>query len=363
MNVWPWSPVCRLTRCVRTASLLVALACLPAVNADEPQLRWELGPTGTRASLRGVSAPSSRVVWVCGSQATVLLSLDGGSSWTDCSPTHLQDLEIRSIHAWSARKACVASAGTPAIILLTMDGGRNWQQVYAASRAGAFFDGLRFWDERRGIAFSDPVEGRLLILSTDDGGESWNPLPADSLPVALEHEVGFAASNSSLALGPQGQVWIGTGGVPATHSRIHWRSHWQDPWMVSSCPIPSGSTQGVFSIAYAQGRLLAVGGDYRSQAPSSSTDSHSTLSVAISDDQGRTWRAARKGPVGFRSSVVYQNLGGRGMWVTAGPTGSDCAEDGDRWQRFSDAGFHALATGGSEVFAVGSQGRFAKLRY
>ena len=37
---------------------------------------WELGPTGTKASLRGLSAPSDAVLWACGSQSTVV-SLDG----------------------------------------------------------------------------------------------------------------------------------------------------------------------------------------------------------------------------------------------------------------------------------------------
>ena len=37
---------------------------------------------------------------------------------------------------------------------------------------------MAFWDRDHGIAMSDPVDGRFLIITTDDGGKTWNQVPA-----------------------------------------------------------------------------------------------------------------------------------------------------------------------------------------
>ena len=32
---------------------------------------------------------------------------------------------------------------------------------------------MAFWDDRHGIALSDPIGGRLFLLATDDAGATW----------------------------------------------------------------------------------------------------------------------------------------------------------------------------------------------
>lgn len=321
-------------------------------------LKWELGPTGTKASLRGIVAPSDQIIWACGSGGKVVRSVDAGSSWIECGPEGMTDLEFRSIYAWDDSQACIASAGSPAIILRTKDSGGNWQEVFRHESEKAFFDGLLFWDHKRGIAFSDPVGVSLLVVETEDGGRTWQQVPTDLLSHTVDGEAGFAASNSSMAIGANGHVWIGTGGAKLDQSRVHYRSGWQQKWSVGLCPIPSDASQGIFSIASTPGQLIAVGGDYRPQA-------NSPLTVAISNDDGRTWRAAKRSVKAFRSAVLRlpEDRSRQAVWVTIGPTGSDWSKDGEVWHRFSDFGFHALARGDNSVFAVGSEGRFAILRF
>lgn len=334
-------------------------------QADAENLAWELGPTGTRASLRGLCAATDQVIWACGSGGAVIRSLDGGSSWTEVGPARFTELEFRSIHAWSEQRACIASAGTPAVILSTLDGGDSWQETYRHQSPQAFFDGLRFWDENRGVAFSDPVDGKLLIVETHDGGKSWSEIDRNLLPASRDGEAGFAASNSALALGRDGRVWIGTGGVVANTSRVFQRPGWEAKWQTSHCPIPSSAAAGIFSIARHSKQLVAVGGDYRAGEVSK-------LTAAVSTDDGASWSAATHPPPAYRSAVVAmpaQWSGGstRVRYVTTGPTGSDISTDGHHWiplnaQADASQGFHALATSPHEVFAVGSDGRFARLK-
>ena len=356
------------TKCCATMKTMlgwfVCLCCLSAAVAvaEEISAEWELGPTGTKASLRGLSAPSERWLWAAGSSATIIRSEDGGSSWVDCSPSGYPQLEFRSIHAWNNTTACAASAGTPAVILRTTDAGRNWTQVYSHPAAEAFFDGLRFWDEQRGIAFSDPVGGKLLIVSSQDAGRTWTAEAAEKLPQTLEHEAGFAASNSALCIGEGGAVWIGTGGAERPFSRVHLRTAWDAGWQVVDCPLPSGAAQGIFSIAIDGDQLVAVGGDYR-------PDNNLQPTAAGSSDGGLSWQVADVPPAAFRSAVVAlpglqhaasSRAGTRGF-IATGPKGSDFSIDGRRWEAFSTHGFHALTVASTTIFGVGADGRFGRL--
>jgi photosystem II stability/assembly factor-like uncharacterized protein len=317
-------------------------------------LAWELGPTGTKASLRGISAPTDDIVWACGSQSTVVRSTDAGSSWSDCGPEQYASLEFRSIHAWDDQRACIASAGTPAVILRTEDAGQSWRVVYEHSSPQAFFDGLKFWDEDRGIAFGDPVDGRLLIVETDDAGATWHVVDRDLVPAALVGEAGFAASNSAMHVASGGRVWIGTGGSVGHTTRLLTRESWGTAWNTRLVPFHSGPSQGIFSVASGADPafVVAVGGDYRPDAESATTAAYST-------DGGETWQPARQPPPAFRSAVVATDAA---AFLATGPTGTDISRDGIYWQAMSNVGFHALARSPNHVYAVGADGRFAVLR-
>ena len=348
-----------------TKILFVAVTLLFVTEsfADEGKLKWELKPTGSKASLRGLSTPSDRAIWACGSNATVIRSEDGGESWIACAPSQFasQEIEFRSIHAWDTKTACIATAGTPAVILRTDNGGLNWSKCYEANSEKAFFDGLRFWDRNRGIAFSDPVDGRLLIVETEDGGRHWQPVSDSLLPKAATGEAGFAASNSSLEIGAEGAAWIGTGGTEAKQANIYYRQQFGAHWTPVGCPMPSAAAAGVFSIAASPELLVALGGDYR-------PDANSTITGCFSKDGGRSWSKLEVQPVAFRSAVVglstilrFSRPPWSIRWLAVGPTGSDFSRDGLKWENFSTRGFHALSAAQGEIYAVGSDGRFAKL--
>lgn len=356
--------------CVLTVMLLANLFVGAKALAE-----WELGPTGVKASLRGLHACDDEVIWACGSSATVIRSSDGGSSWEACGPDGFEGIEFRSIHAWTSKRAIIASAGAPAVILRTEDGGESWLQVYKNEEEAAFFDGLRFYTPERGMAFSDPVDGRLLIVETRDGGMHWLEVEPNAIAKALEGEAGFAASNSGLYCDNLGNAWIGTGGADSQLSRVYFRAAGSRNWQAQDCPLVSGPSKGIFSISAipsqeqsaspgqstAQGKstLVAVGGDYR-------PGENSETVACYSKDLGATWEPAKSPPPAFRSAVIgFQfPLDGEtedSIWVCTGPTGTDVSKDGIHWQAYSDRGFHVLAEGEEKVFAAGADGRFAVL--
>ena len=338
---------------------LATLGCWTLPNlVYAQQLHWQESSTGCDSSLRGLSVVDDRTLWASGAKATVVRSVDAGTSWQSCGPQGFAQLEFRSIVAVDDQTATIASAGTPAVILHTLDGGRTWNESFRHPSSTAFIDGLRFWDRERGIAFSDPVDGRILIMTTADAGLTWQSVAPENIPLATENEGGFAASNSALCVGNGGRAWIGTGGTKSLTSRIYVTSDYGKSWSVRPCPLNSDATAGVFSIAlHAELKLLvAVGGDYR-------PDATSTTTAAFSRDSGQDWQLAVQPPAAFVSAVSLASTDRRTkILIATGPTSSFMSTDGDNWKQFSSSGFHVLETSPSgRVFAVGSGGRFGKL--
>lgn len=326
-------------------------------NANEP---WQLFDTQTQASLRGLAAVDSKFAWACGSKGTIVRTTDGGSTWNAKPIPGLESVEIRSIHVWDADNAIVATAGQPAKILKTVDGGSNWSTVYEHGSPQAFFDGLRFWDTKYGVAFSDPVDGGLLIVTTSDRGETWQEITATSIPPMLENEAGFAASNSTLFAGPAKLAWIGLGGDTGNASRVFRTDDFGQTWTAHPVkPIATGASAGIFSVCFSDEKLgVAVGGDYQKEATAEQN-------IAISDDGGISWREPRGDrPRGFRSCVVSltdPNTEKR-VWYACGPSGCDWSSDRETWQSLSDTGFHTMfKAADNSIWAAGSKGRVARL--
>lgn len=331
--------------------LVTSVVMSSASHADDV---WQSFETRTQASLRGLAAVNKDVAWACGSKGTIVQTIDGGTNWLQHTIPNLHDVEIRSLHAWDRDNAIVATAGQPAMILKTTDRGVTWKTTYEHKSPQAFFDALKFRNERSGLAFSDPVDGSLLLVKTDDGGDSWKRIESEAIPMMDKGEAGFAASNSSLHMFGDDFAWIGLGGGSEGPSRIFRSQDGGIRW--TSYPVPPiarGLSSGVFSIAFeSEFNGVAVGGDYNK----TTVDNQN---IAITRDTGKSWRAPRGNrPRGFRSSVIAVEK----TWLTCGPSGCDWSLDGEDWFAMSDIGFHVItvAADGS-IWAAGSEGRIARM--
>ncbi|MCP3914142.1 MAG: PQQ-binding-like beta-propeller repeat protein [bacterium] len=323
-------------------------------TAKDAAPRWEHQTSGSKASLRGLSAPGGLVCWASGADGTVLRTVDG-KTWEARGVPGADDFDFRSLHAFDAERAFVLSAGAPTRGFLTEDGGMRWQQVYSNDDPKAFFDAVDFWDEKRGIAFSDPVDGKLLVITTEDGGRTWNRVPAEALPESPAGEAGFAASSSCLRVRGTDEAWIGLGGTAG--SRVFRTTDGGRTWSAATTPVRSGeASTGIFSVAFTgESSGVAVGGNYQE---SDATEAN----AAITSDGGATWELVTAAPPsGYRSAVAARAAGGE--LYAVGPSGSDVSNNGGRtWQRFSDEGYHALSVASDgTVWASGSEGRIAKL--
>jgi photosystem II stability/assembly factor-like uncharacterized protein len=323
---------------------------------------WILQPALTRSSFRGLSAVDAKTVWVSGSRARFLRTTDGGATWKLDSIAGDSTSDLRDIHAFDARTAVAISAGPAeqghAKIFRTTDGGATWTTVFTTDQAGVFFDALSFWDRQHGIVMSDPVDGKLFLLVTDDGGTTWTRVAPDGLPPMLPKEAAFAASGTCLTVRGSSDAWIGTGGSDT--ARVFHSTDRGRTWTVASTPIHSGDggSAGIFSVAFSDGRNgVAVGGNY-------SQPRTPYVNVALTTDGGASWQAA-KGPMppGYLSAVTYVPGTRAKTLVAAGLVGTAISTDGGQgWTLVDTLGYNAIAFTGPEDagWAAGDRGRVAK---
>lgn len=313
---------------------------------------WTPQTSNTTASLRAVSVVSAKVAWASGTKGTFLITIDGGETWKAATVPGAADMDFRALHAFDDKTAILMSigAGEKSRIYKTRDGGAKWDVAYTNPDPKGFFDAIAFWDATHGILLGDPVNGHFVIMTTDDGSDTWH---REKTPAAMPEEGAFAASNSSLFVMGSHDVWFGTGGPKG--ARVFRSDDGGKKWSVSTTPIRNDSgSAGIFSIAFMNPLFgIAVGGDYAKPAEASHN-------IAITTDGGKKWTALESGPAGFRSAVVY--LPDRKMWIVTGTSGSDVSTDkGKTWKQFDKSNYNAMGFLLSYAgFAVGPKGAIAR---
>jgi photosystem II stability/assembly factor-like uncharacterized protein len=338
----------------------ILITLLLNICAAEARAQWVAQASGTSVRLRGVSAVSRRVAWVSGASGTYARTVDGGRTWQAGRVPGAAELDFRDVDAFDAETAYLLAIGEGerSRIYKTTDSGRRWTLRFQNRRAAAFYDCMAFWDRRRGLAVSDPVEGRFLVVRTEDGGRTWNEIDAAGMPPALAGEGGFAASGTCVAVGGTANAWFGTGGPEGP--RVFRSDDGGRTWQTANAPLASGKSAGVFSLDFYGSAGAAVGGDYTKEQEAAGN-------AALTFDGGRSWSAleASSRPGGYRSCVAYvPGTHGRTL-VAVGPSGSDYSTNGARtWQPLGAEGFHALSVTplGDTAWAVGENGRVARLK-
>lgn len=349
-----------MTLILRSLIILSTLlfACKKPVD-NLSGLSWEVQESTTDASLRGLVVVSPTVAWASGSSGTFFRTIDGGINWKMGKVADSENLDFRDVHAWDGETALLLSAGRPGKIFKTTDGGKNWVETYSNKSEGVFFNAMDFWDDQNGIAISDPVNGRFLLIRTQDGGETWHAMPGERIPKPAKGEAQFAASGTCLTVYGDSAVWFATGGPVA---RVFRSLNRGKTWAVSETDMLHGaSSQGIFSLTFGTSDFgLLVGGDYKNESADS-------LNAAFTEDSGKTWQIIGKNqPSGFRECVVPIPDASSNIWLAIGPSGSDLSWDnGKSWNPINLSDLHAVdfAPHHNVGWAVGKNGKMVKLSW
>ena len=309
--------------------------CAIGLNAQV----WEVVTSGADSNLRAISAGSldgtvlgKPVVWAAGSNGTVLVSQDEGKRWKRLTVKGGEQLDFRGIVAFDGSTAYLMASGEgeKSRIYKTSNEGADWELLYSDARKEFFLDAIACLSEKECYALGDPIEGKFVVLRTQDG-RRWEALPADDLPPALPKEGAFAAGNSCLAIDRGGGIYFVTGGPAA---RVFHSADAGRTWKTVEVPLAKGNeSSGAFSVAVDSKTIVVVGGNYREPGNSDSA-------AAYSQDGGATWRVAEGHPGGFRSGVAMFD---HSFNVAVGTNGTDMSMDsGAHWKPTEPVALNAL---------------------
>jgi photosystem II stability/assembly factor-like uncharacterized protein len=316
--------------------------------------QWTKQTIDTKAGLRGLSVVNEKIIWASGTGGTVIKTTDGGKNWQVLKVPDAEKLDFRDIEAFDADTAYILSIGEGenSRIYKTINGGKNWKLQFKNTNPKAFFDALAFWDKNNGMAMSDPVNGKYLLMKTTDG-ENWQESGTDKMANAKDGEAAFAASGTCLLTQGKSNIFLVSGGADARVFRSDNRGL---TWFVSETPFIKGSAgSGIFSIAMFDAKRGAiVGGDY--QKPNEITNN-----LAFTTDGGKTWNLG-KGLNGYRSGVAYID---KKTIIAVGASGSDLTTDGGKtWKNLDKENYNAVqAKGKKAIWAVGANGLAAKFKF
>lgn len=339
----------------RTLAAAIAAAGCTAPPPPTPLLTHQV--SGTDVLLQAISVVDRNVVWVSGHGATYARTTDGGTTWHAAHVPGPDSLQFRDVHAVDANTAYLLSAGSGDMsrIYHTTDAGKSWELQFVNDDPSAFFDCFDFWTPTEGVAFSDAVQGQVVILRTEDG-RRWNPLDPTTLPPAAGTEGAFAASGTCLVVAGDSSAWIGTGAGEA--ARIYRTADRGRHWTVHSTPVIGGTpTTGIATlVASGRGRGMAMGGDI------GTADRHDN-NVAVTGDGGVTWTLAS--PTGI-PGAVYGSSAVPGLddaVVAVGPGGIDLTWDyGRTWTTLDPASHWAVGFADQGAgWAVGPAGRITRI--
>ena len=306
-------------------------------------------------SIRALDLASDKSIAFAANDGVFGLYNPQTQQWTTATQNYdTLNLQFRAI-ARTADDFFMLSVGNPALLFKTGENGAM-EVVYKEEHENVFYNAMRFWNSKEGIAIGDPTEECMSIIITRDGGKTWHKVACENLPKIKEGEAAFAASNTNIAI-IGNKAWIATGGMT---SRILFSDDKGKSWQVFETPMINGeATTGTYSIDfYDENNGFAIGGDY------TKPDANNANKMRTSNG-GRTWELVGNGKEpGYRSCVQYvPNSGGKEL-VTIGIQGIDYSSDsGSTWKHLSDEGFYTLRFMNDSVAYAAGQGRIAKLKF
>jgi len=137
---------------------------------------WAQMESGSKERLLAIDSDGGELVVAVGGFGTVLISRDGGVSWTrrtfDWEPI-INDFIEPHLYGVDVRGKTITIVGERGLVMRSEDGGASWQKVNQADES--LFD-LYITDNGLGFA----VGQKGAIIATTDGGRSWSRLKAGS---------------------------------------------------------------------------------------------------------------------------------------------------------------------------------------
>jgi photosystem II stability/assembly factor-like uncharacterized protein len=238
-----------------------------------------------------------------------------------------KSVEFRSI-AQTNKYVFIISVANPALLYRISKEDFSYKLVYQENHEKVFYDSMQFWNDKEGVAIGDPLEGSFSIITTRDGGNSWQKTPANQIPKLEEGEAAFAASNTNIVIKGK-TTWIVSGGKK---SRVYSSKDKGKNWTVYETPMVQGKQMtGIFTADFYDSKIGFIsGGNYEVLTQNFDNKARTT-------NGGKTWDlVAQNQGFGYASCVQYvPHSNGKGL-VSVGASGLFYSNDGgDNWKQLA----------------------------
>jgi photosystem II stability/assembly factor-like uncharacterized protein len=253
--------------------------------------------TDTLDWYKSVKAVDANVAWAAGWGAgfsgCVRRTTDGGTTWNWAGGSTFDTVFAVNIEAVDANTAWIATIknqnpwGT--YIHKTTNGGATWAMVYGNHDPSAYLDAIKMFDSTYGIALGDPVGGRWMILSTGDGGETWDPIGTEPNQIGAE----WGANNGLATIGDT-HIWFTPG---ANGNRVYRTTNGAQTWSYSTLPF----TYFTQAIKFLDTQVGVVGGNDASNWPYLDT---CASAAARTTNGGTTWTSITIPGTGAISAIA-----------------------------------------------------------
>jgi Photosynthesis system II assembly factor YCF48 len=325
-------------RSLSTLKSAVILAC--ALVTATANAQWQILDSHVTADLKGIDALSNDVAWASGANGVVLRTEDG-RTWQTCTvPSDAANLDFTSIQGFDTKTAVVMSGGKGRLsrVYKTTDGCRTWKKVFDNPNGSGSFESLHRATAVEMVLLGDPVDGKLSLYSSRDGGSTWSALNEPGLEVP--RKAGGIVAGTASVTNVDWLMTFGTAGQDAavyTFTVLCKTSPCSFSWVGKPTPVGRSSpTAGVASVAgrtYAGAPIPGVTGDVATSLTTTlvavggdpGNPDANTAVAAMSTDSGNTWRLSGMQPGGYRSAVAFDPK--RQRFIAVGPNGTDVSSD------------------------------------
>ena len=224
------------------------------------------------------------------------VSLNNKTNFTSNISKDNLKLEFRSI-AQTATSVFILSISNPALMYKIDKKTNTIKLVYEEQHEKVFYDSMQFLNDTEGFAVGDPTENCPSFIKTANGGETWEKISCQNLPIFSDGEAFFATSNTNLII-KKNTIWMASGGMK---SRIFKSDDKGKSWTIVETPIVQGEAMaGIFTADfYDENYGFITGGNYDKPL-------QNFQNKAFTTDGGKTWKLTSDNRAfGYASCVQY----------------------------------------------------------
>ena len=311
----------------------------------------------SNTSIRAIEIVNDSILWFAGSNGNFGRIKNNHIEIGSSQEFNSKKLHFRSI-AFNGENLFFLSIENPAILLKLNPFGKKIGQpkiVYQENHEKVFYDSMRFFNIKEGIAIGDATDNCLSILMTRNAGKSWHKISCQNLPEIYEGEAAFAASNTNIAI-IKNTVWVATGGK---RSRIFKSTNKGKTWKVYDTPIIQGETMtGAFSVDfYNKNSGIIMGGNWEEKNSFKDTK-------AATIDGGKTWNLIAKNQTpGYISCVQYiPDTKGKEIMAVSTEGIYYSNNKGISWTKISDKSFYTIKFANKNTAWLSGNNKIAKIK-